>query len=320
MRIRRVLTVLVLAIASLAACTSTRSDPASATATRSPEPTSGQNTNASSTAPVSSPTPARSTPSRLPLSSDGVPRFSHIVVVMLENHAYSEIVGSGSAPFINSLARSGAVMTQSYAITHPSEPNYLALFSGSTQGLTNDACPVRYSGPTVATSLRASGYSFVGYSEGLPKAGFTGCTAGSYVRRHAPWTDFPALPASVNEPMTAFPTTFSRLPSLAFVIPDLLHDMHDGTVAQADTWLHRMLGGYVTWARTHGSLLVITTDEDDKTSANHIATLFSGADVKAGRYSTRIDHYSVLRTLESAFGVSPVGRSAITRPVTGIWN
>src|SRR5262245_25706402 len=81
-----------------------------------------------------------------PRSAPVVPRFAHIVVVILENHAYSQIIDASDAPFLNTLAASGAVMTQSYAITHPSQPNYLALFSGSTQGLTDDSCPHSYTG------------------------------------------------------------------------------------------------------------------------------------------------------------------------------
>lgn len=73
--------------------------------------------------------------------ANGVPRPDHVVIVIEENHSYSEIIGSPAAPYINSLAAQGALFTQSYAITHPSQPNYLDLFSGFNQGVTNDSCP-----------------------------------------------------------------------------------------------------------------------------------------------------------------------------------
>ena len=103
------------------------------------------------------------------LGAAGVPRFAHIVVVILENHAYSEIVGSADAPFLNALAASGAVLTQSYAITHPSQPNYLALFSGSTQQLTDDSCPHSYAGPNLAAALIVAGANPSGIRTACPR-------------------------------------------------------------------------------------------------------------------------------------------------------
>ena len=91
-----------------------------------------------------------------------VPEPAHTVVVVMENHAYGQIIGSPDTPFINSLARRGALFTSSYAITHPSEPNYLALFSGSTQGIADDGCPYRFTAPNLAADLITSGKTFAG--------------------------------------------------------------------------------------------------------------------------------------------------------------
>jgi acid phosphatase len=249
----------------------------------------------------------------------GLPRPSHIVVVMEENHAAANILGNAAAPYINRLARAGASLTRSYAITHPSEPNYVALFSGSQQGLTDDSCPHTYHAANLGSQLRAAGKSFRGYAEGLPRAGYQGCTLGDYARRHVPWTDFANLPRSVNQPLSAFGTNYARLPTLSFVIPNLMHDMHNGTIAQGDSWLRQHLGGYVRWARTHNSLLVLTWDEDDTGHGNRIATIIVGAHVKAGRYSEHVTHYRMLRTLEALERVSPLGLAAKTRPITDIW-
>ena len=124
---------------------------------------------------VSSARTSAANPAGLPRA---VPRFDHVVVAVLENHSYGQVIGRSSTPFLNQLEASAAVLTQSYAITHPSEPNYLALFSGSTQGLSDDSCPHDYTGPNLAGALLARGLSFTGYSEDLPAPGFTGCGSG----------------------------------------------------------------------------------------------------------------------------------------------
>ena len=157
-----------------------------------------------------------------------VPGPAHTVVVVMENHSYADIIGNPAAPFINDLARRGALFTRSYAITHPSEPNYLALFSGSTQGVTDDGCPYRFTAPNLAADLIKAGKSFAGYAEDLPGAGSPVCSAGEYARKHVPWTDFRNVPGSVSLPYTSFPATaFARLPAVSFVIPNLCHDVHN---------------------------------------------------------------------------------------------
>src|SRR5437588_1832730 len=108
-----------------------------------------------------------------------VPQFDHIVVVVEENRPYSAIIGNSVAPFINKLARNGALFTRSFGITHPSQPNYLGLFSGSTQGVTNSDCPLNFSGASLGGELIAAGKTFVGYAEGLPGVGSNVCAAGS---------------------------------------------------------------------------------------------------------------------------------------------
>jgi hypothetical protein len=237
-------------------------------------------------------------------------RWAHVVVVVEENRSYSDIIGNPSAPFVNSLARRGASFTRFFAERHPSEPNYLALFSGSTHGLTSDACPLRFTGGNLGRALRASGRSFTGYSESLPRTGFTGCAAGSYVRRHAPWVNFTNLPRSVNQPFSAFPHQFSHLPRVCFVIPNLVHDMHDGTIAMGDRWLRSHLGSYANWARAHRSLLLVTWDEDDRSQANRIPTIAVGSSVQRGRAGERLNHYRLLRTLDDAFGLPHHGLAA----------
>jgi acid phosphatase len=249
----------------------------------------------------------------------GVPTPAHVVIVMEENHGYSQIIGSSQAPYINTLASEGALFTASYATAHPSQPNYLELFSGGNQGVLDDSCPHTFSTPTLESELIAKGKSFAGYSEGLPAVGSEVCVSGAYVRKHAPWTDFTKDPGYQNKPFSSFPATFANLPAVSFVIPNLNDDMHDGTIQQGDSWLQHHLLAYANWARSNNSLLIVTFDEDQGTTVNHIATIFVGAMVKPGKYSEYVNHYRLLRTLEDMYGVGHLGSSAFVSPITDVW-
>ena len=258
-------------------------------------------------------------------AANGVPRPDHVVIVVEENHSYNEIIGSSSAPYINSLAQQGAVFTQSFAIEHPSEPNYLDLFSGSNQGVTNDNCPFSFSTPNLGAELISAGLTFGGFSEDMPSVGYTGCTYLNYARKHNPWVNFNtapnAVPSADNMPFAGYwpSTNFASLPTVSFVIPNLANDMHDGTVKTGDTWLQNNIDSYVQWAKTHNSLLIITFDEDDSSQSNQIATVFVGPMVAAGQYSEHINHYNVLRTVEDMYGLSYAGASATATPITDCW-
>ncbi len=268
--------------------------------------------------------PATSTAPATTSSATGLPRAEHVVVVIEENHAADAIVGNADAPYINSLVATGAQLTDSHGTTHPSQPNYFELFSGGTQGVKGDECPAHgapFSAANLATSLVAAHGSFAGYSEDLPATGSTVCTAGGYARKHNPWSSFTNVAAGANRPFTAFPQgNYNKLPTVSFVVPNLANDMHDGTVAQADTWLKDNLDGYRRWAATHHSLLVVTWDEDDFTRTNHILTVLVGAMVKPGVTSGQhVTHDEVLRTIEDLTGAKPVGNSADAKAITGIW-
>ena len=262
----------------------------------------------------------QSTPAELTAAT--VPTPAHVVVVVEENHSYSDIIGNTtSAPYLNQLAAQGALMTESYAVTHPSEPNYLALFAGSTFGLTADTCPVNEgSKPNLGSELLAAGYTFKGYSEGLPSTGSTACTSGRYARKHSPWVNFSNVPASDSLPFSSFPTSYSSLPTVSFVIPNLNDDMHDGTINQADSWLKTNISAYATWARTHNSILVVTWDEDDHSEGNQIPTIIVGQGVKVGHFNETINHYNLLATLEEMYALPLAGSSASAPAITDIFS
>jgi hypothetical protein len=258
---------------------------------------------------------------RVGLAAAALPQPSHVVIVVEENRSEGNIIGGRSAPFINALAANGANMAQSFAEAHPSEPNYLALFAGSTLGVTKDSCPVDGGAtPNLASELLAAGYTFVGYAEGLPAAGSTVCSAGKYARKHVPWANFSNVPPASSLPFSAFPMgNYASLPTVSFVIPNNDDNMHDGSIAQGDAWLSRELSGYANWAVANNSLLIVTWDEDDGGPRNQIPTVIYGAHVQPGTYNEQINHYSVLSTLEQMYGLPKTGYAAGAAPIATIW-
>lgn len=261
----------------------------------------------------------------------------HIVVVIEENHDYSQIIGNANAPYINQLAGGGLSFLNSHPIVQNSLVNYLDLFSGSNQGVTDDT-DSRFPAPNLGSELQSISRSFAGYAESLPADGFTGASAPDYVRIHNPWTYFDNLfvngsNAGINKTFNAtnFPTAagtnYSFLPTVSFVVPNLLDDMHgedgssltdDQLVARGDAWLRSNMDSYAQWARTHHSLLLITWDEGNYTATtNHIPTIVTGDPtlVHAGLSEQSIDHFSVLRTIEEMYGLPLLGGSAMADPL-----
>jgi len=255
------------------------------------------------------------TPGGMSAASSGP---AHVVVAVFENKDEPTVMDSGKAPYLTSLAATGTTFTNAHGITHPSQPNYLALFSGSTQGVTDDSCLDQMPGDNLGNQLRAAGLSFVGYAEGLPREGYTGCDAGDYARKHNPWVDFSNLPASVNQPLSAMPSDYAQLPTVAIVVPDMCHSMHDCGIAAGDAWAKQVLDPYVSWARRHDSVLIVTFDEDEGSSANHIPTFVVGAGVPATTSDQPIDHYGLLRSLEDMYGLPPLGEAAAAQPITAL--
>jgi phospholipase C len=260
---------------------------------------------------------------RVPASQ--LPRPDHVVIVVEENRAYSRIIGNMAAPYINSLARLGASFTQSYAIAYPSQPNYLSLFSGSTQNITDNSCPHAFAGDNLASVLLRAGLTFGIYSESMPAVGYTGCEYRHYQRKHNPVVNWQGVnvPPGVNMPMTSFPSDYSALPTVSMVVPDQENDMHDGAelaaIINGDVWLKTHLDAYVRWAETHNSLLIVTWDEDDGTEGNRVPTVFVGPMVRKGAYSQRIDHYHVLRTILGMYSLPPLGNSTQASPIDYVW-
>ncbi|MEU6899030.1 alkaline phosphatase family protein [Streptomyces virginiae] len=253
-----------------------------------------------------------------------LPSYDHVVVVVYENKQYGEIIGSANAPYINQLANGGASLTGMKALTHPSQPNYFNLFSGSTQGITGDGCytPQSMTAPNLGQELIAAGKTFATYNEDLPSEGSTACTNGQYAQKHNPWFAFKNVPLNTGKTWTQFPqNNFAALPDLSFVVPNQCNDMHSCSVGTGDTWTRNNLDAYAQWAKANNSLLVLTWDEDNYLGSNQIATVFHGAKVKTGKYATALNHHHLLRTFEDLFGTAThAGNAANVQPISEVFD
>jgi acid phosphatase len=269
-----------------------------------------------------------------------LPKPDHIVILMEENHGYDQIIGSSLTPFINSLAEQGASFTNAHGLVHPSQPNYIGLFSGSLQGMKDDHCipaDTPYTTPNLGVALINAGYSFAGYAQTMPYPGFTECNyersklngGHLYGRKHCPWVNWQGAKEnglngdSVSFPMSKFPSDFNKLPTVAMVIPDMDHDMHNNggdtdMIRMADEWAKDNLSKYIDWAKSHNSLFILTYDEDNDTWENRIPTIFVGPMVNPGKYNDSINLYNILRTIEHMYSLPPSG-DAKAGAIANVW-
>jgi hypothetical protein len=297
----------------------------------------------------------------------GLPVYDHVVIVVEENKDYAEIIGNPAAPYINDvLRREGANFSQAFGEEHLSQGNYFWFFSGDDQGVgfidqvPNSETPgYPFETANLGAQLIDKGLSFKGYSESLPEIGSTVDVTTDkegtqiYARKHVPWISFKNVPngttveTSSNLRFEDFPSDYDQLPTVAFVIPNLEHDMHNGVPANSipagDQWLKENLDGYYQWAKENNSLLILTFDEDDdrrgylgltnpfaeipagesckteiRTAAledacemqNGVVTIFAGAHVLPGDYDEGkgITHVNILRTLEAMYGLPKAGK------------
>jgi len=248
---------------------------------------------------------------------------SHVAVIVMENEERGSVLGSSSAPYINGLAHRYGTATHSYAITHPSLPNYLALVSGSTQGITSDCTDCQAAGRNLGNQLDAKGLSWRSYLEGLPSPCFMGASAGRYARKHDPFSYWASTRCGHRASFTALDHDLRRgtLPAFALVTPDLCHDMHDCSVAEGDRFLAGLVPRMLEGIGPHG-YVVLTFDEgssgagccDGAAHGGALATIVAGPDVlRGGTMSAAVDHYGVLRTIEDTLGVAHLGAAANAR-------
>jgi acid phosphatase len=180
---------------------------------------------------------------------------------------------------------------------------------------------VTFAAANVASELLRAGKTFTGYAESMPNDGFTGCRSGRlYARKHDPWVDFSNVPASVNRVYRGFPA--GDVSSFVWITPNLCNDMHDCSTRAGDAWLAKNLPPIVAWDAANDGLLIVTWDEadPDASGTNHIATLLLGPMIQAGRGDAQnVDHYAVLRTIETIFGLPCIERECRSAVISGIW-
>ncbi len=264
--------------------------------------------------------------------------YDHVVIVIEENKDFDQIIGSSNAPYINGVLRKeGATLTKMFGEEHHSQGNYFWLFSGSNQGVGFiDEIPHKsFKTSNLGAELIRTGHSFKAYSEDLPEIGSTVSREKLYVRKHIPWISFSNVPngktvadsSNLRYPQD-FPSDYNALPTVSFVTPNSVNDMHDGPapagVVVGDKWLKQHIGGYYEWAKQHNSLLILTFDENDERTMfggltdpaeknpekrNRIVTIFAGAHIKPGEYveGKGVNHVNVLRTLEAMYKLNKSG-------------
>jgi phosphatidylinositol-3-phosphatase len=247
-----------------------------------------------------------------------VPAFRHVVVIVFENKGRGAVLGNRDAPAFNAFAREGAVLSGYRGVTHPSLPNYLALVSGSTHGITTTCTTCVVDGPSLADTLAAKGLTWKTYAEGLPRPGWTGAHAGRYAKKHVPFLYFRhvlARPAWMRNVVPLSRLAPRRLPDFTLVVPDLCHDMHDCPVRVGD-WLRRFLPPLLKVPET----AIFVTFDESYGAGNRVPALALGPLVRPGsRFAPALTHYGLLRTIEDGLGLPRLGRSARARALTGIW-
>jgi hypothetical protein len=262
------------------------------------------------------------------LGAEGIPDFSHVVVIVLENQEYGDVIGNANAPYLNSLAASGAVATQYYALQPGSLPNYLALTGGSTAGLADNCNPgpgCQAPGMSIVQEIAAAGKTWKAYLEGMPSP-CASSDSGTYMVAHNPFVYYPALaspcsPGIVDASGLTQDIASGSLPSFAWLTPDDCNDMHSCSVATGDTYLAGIVPK-ILGALGPSGVLFITFDEGTTTAngGGHVATIAVGPAVKAGATSsTFATPYSLLRTIEDGWTLPPLGGSATASPLRDLF-
>jgi len=258
------------------------------------------------------PTAASATPTVTSITPG--PSFSHVYLIVMENKSYSEIVGNAHAPYINSLITQYGLAANYAAVAHPSEPNYLALFSGSTQGVTNDGL-YNLDGQNLADQLEAHGKTWQVVAQNVPLDCFTGATAsggedgaGTYARKHEPaisFTDISTSPARCSH-ITDFAHFDPAAADFIFIAPNLCNDMHDCATATGDAFLQSFVPTILdssAWQQ-NGVLFIVWDEGEGSSSSNQVAALVIAHQVPPGFQSAVAhNHYALLRTIEDAWGL-----------------
>jgi hypothetical protein len=254
-----------------------------------------------------------------------LPAFSHIFVIVMENRAYSDIIGAPQAPYLNTLAKTYGLATSAYAVTHPSLPNYLALLGGNIFGIQSDCTTCFVHAPNLVDDLEASHKTWRAYMESLPQPCFVG-DAYPYAQKHDPFIYFDDIRTSTSRCHQIVPLTrlqadlaSNQVPNFVWITPNLCSDMHDCSIDVGDHWLASWMPRILASpAWRLGGALFITWDEGTTNdgccryaAGGRIVTLVISPLGKP-HYASNVpyDHYSLLRTITDAWAMHELGHTA----------
>ena len=284
-------------------------------------------TTAAAPVPSAIPTP---TVAPAPTPRPLVPEFTHIVTIVFENKEFGTVIGNPQMPYFNELAKSNTLLSQFYAVTHPSLPNYLAMISGDTFGLTFDCYSCSYDARTFPDLIEASGRTWKTYQEDMPSACYDGTEYANYAIKHNPFVYF--KPIRLNEercsrsvvPLTDLPLDLAAgaLPNYVFITPNQCNDAHDCDLDVADNWLRNIMAPLQTALDLEGEpyLIVITWDEGQgnhsccglpQEAGGRIATILISPQAKNGfEDTTPYTLYSLLKTEAESWHLEYLGHAA----------
>jgi hypothetical protein len=258
--------------------------------------------------------------------TSGMAAVQRVMVVVLENE---DATRSEQQPFLAQLAARGAYLRDYHALTHPSQPNYIALAAGSAYGVDHDG-PVTIDVPHLGDLLDAHGISWKVYAEDYPGGCYLGATSGQYVRKHVPFLSFANVQhdrercarSVVEASQLDDDVRNGTLPRFSLYVPNLRNDGHDTGVTFADRWLRQRFEPLLADERfAAGMLFIVTFDEGRAGSPNTVYCSLSGAGVRPGTVSDAYyDHYSLLRTIEEIFAAGTLGHhDAGAAVITDVW-
>ncbi len=266
------------------------------------------------------------TPSPTPTQAGQVPDLRKVMIVLLENESQESAV---KQPFLASLLTKSGVADNYHGLTHPSEPNYVGLASGSTHGIKDDGV-YNLDGRSLADLLEARGLTWKTYAEDYPGNCFAGSSKAQYMRKHNPFISFKNISGDskrcakiVNSKVMDADIASGTLPNFSFYIPNDDNNGHDTGVAFADKWLKSRFEKLLADPRFAKDMtFIVTFDESSgSSSTNHIYAIFTGEQVRAGSVTNvRYNHYDLLRTVEDGFGIGTLGlNDQAGNPILGIW-
>lgn len=242
---------------------------------------------------------------------------SHFVVIVLENREFDEVIGNGSAPYVETLARRGTLASDYHAIAHPSLPNYIALLAGDPLGISSDCTECQANGTALPDQLEHAHIGWRAYMEGLPQSCDAAAFAGGYAKKHDPFMYFPQIAGNPTRCRNVVPLTQlagdlrrGRLPAFAWITPNLCDDGHDCGNETTNRFLAHLVPYLLAGLGPHGVLAVVWDEGTSNSGCCSLAAggrvplILAGPPVRAGYHlTTPVDHYSLLALIEDSFGL-----------------